>query len=97
MGAGRLTSRPARAPAPSKGGLAWFDFPTARLLLTEASPKKRAPLYLVDGEACLAAHDPGGLDILAADLPTFKARLESQSHTLKRALTDPHLFDGIGN
>jgi formamidopyrimidine-DNA glycosylase len=54
-------------------------------------------LYVVSGEAGLAAHDPGGLDVLGADLAAFKTRLQSESHTLKRALTDPHLFDGIGN
>ena len=97
MIAGRFKWRPERTSAPAKVGLASFDFPTGTLLLTEASPKKRASLHVVDGEAGLAAHDPGGLDILAADLETFTARLQSESHTLKRALTDPHLFDGIGN
>src|SRR5579859_722794 len=97
MIAGRFKWRPERANAPAKLGLAAFDFPTGTLLLTEASPKKRASLHVVGGEAGLAAHDPGGLDILAADLAAFTARLQSESHTLKRALTDPHLFDGIGN
>jgi formamidopyrimidine-DNA glycosylase len=97
MIAGRFKWRPERATAPAKVGLASFDFPTGTLLLTEASPKKRASLHVVDGEAGLAAHDPGGLDILASDLGAFTARLQSESHTLKRALTDPHLFDGIGN
>jgi len=97
MIAGRFKWRPEHATSPAKVGLASFDFPTGTLLLTEASPKKRASLHLVEGDAGLAAHDPGGLDILAADLPAFKARLQSESHTLKRALTDPHLFDGIGN
>ena len=97
MIAGRFKWRPERASAPAKVGLASFDFPTGTLLLTEASPKKRASLHLVDGEAGLAAHDPGGLNILDANLEEFRARLQSESHTLKRALTDPHLFDGIGN
>jgi len=97
MIAGRFKWRPERAAAPAKVGLASFDFPRGTLLLTEASPKKRASLHVVDGEAGLKAHDPGGLDVLNANLATFKARLQSQSHTLKRALTDPHLFDGIGN
>ncbi|PYO91999.1 MAG: formamidopyrimidine-DNA glycosylase [Gemmatimonadetes bacterium] len=97
MIAGRFKWRPEGTSAPAKVGLGSFHFPTGTLLLTEASPKKRASLHLVDGEAGLAAHDPGGLDVLAADLGTFKARLQSESHTLKRALTDPHLFDGIGN
>jgi formamidopyrimidine-DNA glycosylase len=78
-------------------GLASFDFPTGTLLLTEASPKHRASLHVVAGEAGLAAHDPGGLNVLEIDVGAFRERLQSQSHTLKRALTDPHLFDGIGN
>jgi formamidopyrimidine-DNA glycosylase len=97
MIAGRFKWRPGGTKSPAKVGLASFDFPTGTLLLTEASPKKRASLYVVAGDAGLAAHDPGGLDVLTADLATFKDRLQSQSHTLKRALTDPHLFDGIGN
>jgi len=97
MIAGRFRWRPEGTKPPAKVGLASFDFPSGTLLLTEASPKKRASLHVVDGEAGLAAHDPGGLDVLAADLPAFRTRLQSESHTLKRALTDPHLFDGIGN
>src|SRR6059036_1314429 len=97
MIAGRFRWRPEGTKPPAKVGLASFDFPTGRLLLTEASSKKRASLHVVNGEAALAAHDPGGLDILASDLAAFKTRLQSESHTLKRALTDPHLFDGIGN
>jgi formamidopyrimidine-DNA glycosylase len=97
MIAGRFKWRQEGTSAPAKVGLATFDFPTGTLLLTEASPKKRASLHLVEGEAGLAAHDPGGLDVLRADLGRFKTRLQAESHTLKRALTDPHLFDGIGN
>ena len=97
MIAGRFKWRPAGTKPPGKVGLASFDFPTGTLLLTEASPKHRASLYVVGGEAGLAEHDRGGLDVLAADLPAFRARLESESHTLKRALTDPRAFDGIGN
>src|SRR6476646_1667797 len=97
MIAGRFKWRPEDTSAPAKVGLASFDFPTGTLLLTEASSKKRASLHVVGSEAGLAAHDPGGLDILTADLPAFTTRLQSESHTLKRALTDPHLFDGIGN
>ncbi|HXG97185.1 MAG TPA: DNA-formamidopyrimidine glycosylase family protein [Gemmatimonadales bacterium] len=97
MIAGRFKWRPEGTKSPAKVGLASFDFPTGTLLLTEASTKKRASLYVVAGEAGLAAHDPGGLDVLASDLAAFKTRLQSQSHTLKRALTDPHLLDGIGN
>jgi formamidopyrimidine-DNA glycosylase len=97
MIAGRFKWRPAGTKASAKVGLASFDFPSGTLLLTEASPKHRASLHVVDGEAGLAAHDPGGLDVFAADLDAFRTRLQSESHTLKRALTDPHLFDGIGN
>jgi len=97
MIAGRFKWRPEGTSPPAKVGLASFDFPTGTLLLTEASPKKRASLYVVGGEAGLAAHDPGGLDVLTARLAEFRTRLASESHTLKRTLTDPHLFDGIGN
>ena len=97
MIAGRFKWRPQGTSPPARVGLASFDFPTGTLLLTEASPKHRASLHVVEGEAGLAAHDPGGLDVLAADLDAFRSRLQSESHTLKRALTDPHLFDGIGN
>jgi formamidopyrimidine-DNA glycosylase len=97
MIAGRFKWRPERTQSPAKVGLASFDFPTGTLLLNEASPKKRASLHVVAGEAALKGHDPGGLNVLEADLAAFKERLQSQSHTLKRALTDPHLFDGIGN
>jgi len=97
MIAGRFKWRPEGTKPPAKVGLASFDFPTGTLLLTEASSKKRASLYVVSGEAGLAAHDPGGLDVLRTDAAAFGERLQSQSHTLKRALTDPRLFDGIGN
>jgi formamidopyrimidine-DNA glycosylase len=97
MIAGRFKWRPEGTKSPAKVGLASFDFPTGTLLLTEASPKHRASLHVVGNEAGLAAHDPGGLNVLAADLDAFKARLQSEPHTLKRALTDPHVFDGIGN
>ena len=97
MIAGRFKWRPEGTKSPAKVGLASFDFPTGTLLLTEASPKHRASLHMVRGEAGLAAQDPGGLNVLEAELGAFKERLQSQSHTLKRALTDPHLFDGIGN
>ena len=97
MIAGRFKWRPEGAKSPAKVGLASFDFPTGTLLLTEASSKKRASLYVVAGESALKQHDPGGLDVLNSDVSTFGERLQSESHTLKRALTDPHLFDGIGN
>lgn len=67
------------------------------LALTEASPKKRAALHIVRGEAALRAHDPGGVDVLACDEPAFAAALRRENHTLKRALTDPRILDGIGN
>ena len=74
-----------------------LDFPEGALLLTEAGTQKRAQLHVVAGRAGLAAHDPGGLDVLESELTAFRARLEPARHTLKRALTDPRLLDGIGN
>jgi len=97
MIAGRFKWRPEGTKSPAKVGLASFDFPSGTLLLTEASSKKRASLHVVQGEAALAQHDPRGLDVLASNAAAFGERLRSESHTLKRALTDPHLFDGIGN
>jgi len=97
MIAGRFKWRPEGTKSPAKVGLASFDFPSGTLLLTEASSKKRASLHVVQGEAALVDHDPGGLDVLASDAAAFGERLQSESHTLKRALTDPHMFDGIGN
>ena len=97
MIAGRLHWKPAGAPIPRRAGLAAFDFPNGTLLLTEAGTKHRASLYLVHGADALAAHDPGGLDVLTATLEQFRAALTRESHTLKRALTDPRVFDGIGN
>jgi formamidopyrimidine-DNA glycosylase len=97
MVAGRLRWRPAGAAITGRRGLAAFDFAGGTLLLTEASSKKRASLQLVQGEAALAALDPGGLEVLAADLPSFRAALARESHTLKRTLTDPAIFSGIGN
>jgi formamidopyrimidine-DNA glycosylase len=97
MIAGRLHWRPAGAKPPGKIGLAAFDFSSGTLVLTEAGSKRRASLHLVRGEAALAAHQPGGLEVLDADLAAFTAALRKENHTLKRALTDPHLFSGIGN
>jgi len=77
--------------------LASFEFPTGKLFFTEASSKKRASIQLVRGEAALRAHDPGGVEPLEATLEEFHAALTRENHTLKRALTDPHLFSGIGN
>lgn len=84
-------------PKPNRQTLASFIFSSGNLMLTEAGSKKRASMYFVRGESALAAHDPGGLEVLEADLETFSARLTAENHTLKRALTDPHFFSGIGN
>jgi len=97
MIAGRLHWRAAGARAPGKIGLAAFDFSTGTLVMTEAGTKKRASLDLVRGEAALRAHDPGGLEVLDADVATFQAALVAENHTLKRVLTDPRVFSGIGN
>ncbi|MDX2168080.1 MAG: DNA-formamidopyrimidine glycosylase family protein [Deltaproteobacteria bacterium] len=97
MVAGRLRWEKRGAKPPGKLGLAAFDFPSGTLLLTEASPKKRAALHVVRGRAALAAHDPGGLEPLQASAGEFAAALRLERHTLKRALTDPHLLSGIGN
>lgn len=97
MIAGRLHWKPAGAKLPAKVGLAAFRFANGTLTLTEAGSKKRASLHVVRGGAALAEHDPGGVDVLSADLAAFKAALTRENHTLKRALTDPHLFSGIGN
>ena len=97
MIAGRLHWKPAGAPIPRRAGLAAFDFPNGTLLLTEAGSKHRASLHVVRGREALAAHDRGGLDVLTATLEQFREALVRESHTLKRALTDPRLFDGIGN
>jgi formamidopyrimidine-DNA glycosylase len=82
---------------PGRITLAVFEFPSGKLIFTEAGTKRRASLHLVQGEAALQALDPGGLEVFAIDLAAFAQRLRSENHTLKRALTDPHLFAGIGN
>ena len=82
---------------PRKYGHAAFDFPNGTLLLTEMGTKKRASLHLVRGREHLAEHDPQGLEIFDTDLKTFRAALTRENHTLKRTLTDPHVFSGIGN
>ena len=97
MIAGRLQWRDAGAGVPGRVGLAAFDFSSGTLLLTEASKKKRASLKLVQGAAALAELDPGGLEVLDIDLPTFAEQLKAANHTLKRALTDQRVFAGIGN
>jgi formamidopyrimidine-DNA glycosylase len=97
MIAGRLHWKPAGAKPPGKVGLATFDFPTGTLVLTEAGSKKRASLHLVRGEGDLARHNPGGLELLDTDAESFRTALRRENHTLKRTLTDPRLFSGIGN
>jgi len=97
MIAGRLRWREPGAKVPGRIGLAAFDFPSGTLSLTEAGSKRRASLHIVAGEAALAEHDPGGLEVLGADREAFAAALRAENHTVKRALTDPHLFSGIGN
>jgi formamidopyrimidine-DNA glycosylase len=97
MIAGRLHWRPRGAPVPGRIGLAAFDFPGGTLVLTEASPKKRAQLFLVRGEPALLALDRGGVEPLQASPEAFRAVVRSENHTLKRTLTDPRLFAAIGN
>jgi formamidopyrimidine-DNA glycosylase len=97
MVAGRLRWSAAGAKAPGKIGLAAFDFEDGTLLLTEAGSKRRASLHLVAGASALAAFDRGELEPLDADEAEFVGRLRLENHTLKRALTDPRLFSGIGN
>jgi len=97
MIAGRFRWKETGATIPGKVGLAAFDFPAGTLILTEAGSQRQASLHVVRGRAALAEHDRGGLDVFVADLPAFAERLRSESHTLKRALTDPRLVSGIGN
>ena len=97
MVAGRLQWHTETVRSKSKNQLAAFDFESGTLLVTEAGTKKRASLHLLDGDESLKAHDPGGLEPLECRLEEFGERLERGNHTLKRALTDPHLFSGIGN
>jgi formamidopyrimidine-DNA glycosylase len=97
MIAGRFRWVPRGASVPRKVGLAAFDFDQGTVLLTEAGSKRRASLHLVRGEGALQAFDVGGLEVMGSDLAAFGAVLLRESHTLKRALTDPRLFSGIGN
>jgi formamidopyrimidine-DNA glycosylase len=97
MIAGRLHWKLPGARLPGKIGLAVFRFASGTLMLTEAGSKKRASLHLVRGPDGLHAHDPGGLEVMTADQAAFAAVLARENHTLKRALTDPRLFSGIGN
>jgi formamidopyrimidine-DNA glycosylase len=97
MIAGRFRWKPPGATVPGKVGLLALDFENGTLILTEAGSKRQASLYVVQGEAALAQHEPGGLEVMDADLTAFAQTLRRGNHTLKRALTDPHLFSGIGN
>jgi formamidopyrimidine-DNA glycosylase len=97
MIAGRLRWRDRGAAIPNKVGLAAFDFPGGTLLLTEAGSKRQASIHIVRGAEGLSAHRREGIEVLDADLPHFAERLTRENHTLKRALTDPHIFSGIGN
>ena len=97
MIAGRFKWRDRGALVPKRLGLAAFDFAAGTLLVTEAATRKRASLHVVLGEAPLAAFDPGGLDVMTSTLDAFSRILQKENHTLKRSLTDPHLFSGIGN
>lgn len=97
MIAGRFRWKPPGTKPPGKLGLASFEFPSGGLLLTEAGTRRRASIHLLSGEDRLRELDRGGLEVLQADENSFAARLLSESHTLKRALTDPRLFSGIGN
>lgn len=97
MIAGRLRWLEAGSRIPARIGLAAFDFDSGSLLLTEVATKKRASLHLTRGAGSLTAFDRGGVDVLSCDLAAFRGALLLENHTLKRALTDPRLFDGIGN
>jgi formamidopyrimidine-DNA glycosylase len=97
MIAGRLHWKPPGAKLPGKIGLAAFDFPAGTLVLTEAGTKRRASLSVVRGDDELRRLDPGGVEPLEIDEAGFRAALRRENHTLKRALTDPRLFSGIGN
>jgi formamidopyrimidine-DNA glycosylase len=97
MVAGRFRWLASGAKLPGKLGLAAFDFPTGSLVLTEAGSKRRASIYLLRGEEALRALDPGGIDAMAASVEEFGAALTRERHTLKRTLTDPKVFSGIGN
>src|SRR5580700_5583634 len=97
MIAGRLHWRPPDAKLAGRQSLAAFDFPGGSLVLTEAGSKRRASLHVASGDDALRAMDPGGVDIFSSDLESFRTALTSENRTLKRALTDPRLVDGVGN
>ena len=97
MIAGRLHWKAPSAKLAGRNALAAFDFPNGSLVLTEAGSKRRASLYVVQGEDALCAMDPGGVEIFETDLDGFRAALTEENRTLKRALTDPRLISGVGN
>ncbi len=97
MIAGRFRWLAPGAKVPGKLGLAALDFPNGTLVLTEAGSKKRASMHIVRGAEAVRAHDPGGIEVLDATLAEFANALTRERHTLKRTLTDPHVFSGIGN
>jgi formamidopyrimidine-DNA glycosylase len=97
MIAGRLRWREPGAAVPGKLGLAAFDFADGTLLFTEAGSRKQASLHVVRGRAAVEAMDPGGVEVFSLSLEGFAAALRAGNHTLKRMLTDPHVFSGIGN
>src|SRR5262245_20107228 len=97
MIAGRFQWKPTGAKIPGKLGQLALDFEHGTLLLTEAGTKRQASLHVVEGRDALARHDPGGLEVMDASLEAFREALREENHTLKRALTDPHVFSGIGN
>ncbi len=97
MIAGRLHWKPPGAGITAKGSLSAFDFPDGTLLLTEAGSKHRASLHVIRGREALQQHNPGGIDVFTATAAEFDAALRRENHTLKRTLTDPRVFDGIGN
>ena len=97
MIAGRFRWKPPGTKVPGKVGLLALDFDTGTLILTEAGSKRRASLHVVQGHDQLRQHDRGGIEVLEATLAEFSSVLRRENHTLKRALTDPHVFSGIGN
>ena len=97
MIAGRLRWLEGKAKSPGRITLAVLEFENGSLAVTEAGTKRRASLHVVQGEAALLAMDPGGADVLTLSLSDFNTKIKGENHTLKRALTDPHLFSGIGN
>jgi formamidopyrimidine-DNA glycosylase len=97
MVAGRLQWKPARSPVPKKVGLAGFEFESGTVILTEQGTKKRAGIWVLDGENALAGENRGGVEPLLVDLDKFSRTLTEENRTLKRALTDPRIFSGIGN